>query len=161
MALWSQHAPTAPPSVQYDPTNPQLPDDPNGAERRAMLAAVLLEAFGGREKLATQLWARTPAYITEKYDTPAAAALTTYTIPQAVSQPVVIESIVACVPGTATLQLGDKVIYFGTSGTFTLAPLTLLLNPQDQRAVTTASGVTGALSVIMTGHQLPQWGNLS
>jgi hypothetical protein len=70
-----------------------------------------------------------------------------------------VECVVASIPSLATgiVQLGDVTIPF--SGLLIIPGLRLQLNSSDLRAVTATT--TGPVSLLITGEQLPPWGQMS
>jgi hypothetical protein len=118
--------------------------------------AALAEAMEGYFRVQQQLHARTPIYVRENAYTASGLAVAPTA---ATSQPELIEAVVVSVAGPATLTLAETVIQLPGVGVYIFAPVQILLNPADTRSL--AAAAPGALSLTLTGHQLPQWGNLS
>lgn len=135
-----------------DTTTPDLDD------LIAQRIAKALDSTQGRARLAAELWARLPAYIEEYGSSTGTPASTQLIVTPKTSQPYLVEAVVVSVPASGNLQLGDRTIYLNQAGLFVMAPVQILLTGGDVRTLTVAS--SGAMSLLLTGHQLPQWGTL-
>lgn len=113
-----------------------------------------------RQALTDHQWSRIPLFVDEfAYSANQGVGVPLVVTPQFDSLEL-IESVVAIVPAgaTASVQLGLKQLTLG-AGVTVMAPVKLLLQRTDTRAITLQGG-GGPCSLWLTGEQLPTFGVL-
>ncbi len=123
--------------------------------RELLNRLVMLEQ--GRQSLIDHLWATIPSVVNERlYENQGQAVLT---INATTSELWTVESIITSIPAgqTGLLQLGDSSMPV-PAGTFTMAPVSVLLRQVDPRVLTSTGA--GAMGLWLMGTLRPTRGTM-